>query len=350
MKRKRSGTKAVDGKRKRTKTTSKHVPEVDRLLCNTKVEFCNAVTETKLPSATIPAYENPLYVGKIDLIGATTSYPISPHCMGSNGQRYKRSHELKLKKTTFPESQTSAISIQKQSLLLKCPWCLIKFIERKIHDQHCYCSTSKKKIGSGSCLYFGEFIYNDTKLYQKHILESHIIPQNKDAFRKFDEMEGGDGKKRKKKNVTILNSKMDVVVWVSCPFDDCGLKLKTPRDLVDHLLRRHSPAISVKVQKQPNPNDVVMYPLGFNVVCLASRAQCLVNKNQSTGTYLQFVYNGLSDTEFIQGINYSLITHKKTSTQQSVGLELSLELENHQTVQKEPDCENQRGENNEQAI
>jgi len=177
-------------------------------------------------------------------------------------------------------------------------------LSKKVHGKHCNCKPDKTLTNSSS-LFLEEIVFNDTDLFQEHILAHHIGPQ-------FPELNELEIKGRAKK---VMDKKMDtpISVWINCLFADCGMKLPTARLLIDHLLSQHSQCIMVKVEEPLTEDKLVTmlkYPLGYNTTALANKGQCIKDTGKDGLSYLRFFYDGLLTDEDLKKIKDSSEEHK----------------------------------------
>jgi len=145
-------------------------------------------------------------------------------------------------------------------------------------------------------------LFSDTKKFQEHILNCHISKMGgATELRKIDTESNGQY------FATKLKKKMDIPIWLTCPFGDCAIKIKGPKCMIDHFLRKHSQAITLILDKDKhttideiNDQSGLRWPLGFKTDFIIHRENCLKN-NQNRGLYLCCCYNGISTKEFHLG-------------------------------------------------
>jgi hypothetical protein len=224
----------------------------------------------------------------------------------------KNSRNIQLKTNNKNSSRESTISISTPGIFLKCFWCIMHHIEKSAHDTCCYCILpSSYNKNNEMCL--KSVLYNDAKAFLIHILSSHFEEYGK----RFKDIEA---KNVGKYDVTIINKKLDSVVWLRCPFSDCGIKIKSIRLLLDHMIRRHSETITItfkptipQVLKETScPEDQIInslkWPIGIKASYVINKDECYQEKSKPK--YLQYQYLGLSKRDFTNGLEFSLLKPK----------------------------------------
>lgn len=327
-------SKTIHKSRKRRRTTllEEDVSQIEAQMAQTYIALKPNSGEgviRKEDYNAFPIYTNP-FMYKNTQVARLSS---SPSPLGLPATRSKRSkRHIYLKMSPLPYCSSSWLSSGNQSVerlarraplslrtsttFLKCPWCIIQHLEYTSHNQHCYCVDPDQKPSNKSILCLSEIFYNDTQAYEEHIIKKHFGPRY-DGLGKFAEI---DKMYPSKYAVTKNQMKMATPLGIGCPFTDCGIKVKSGAAMVDHLVRRHSQAISLALD--PTKDDMedlltkdLQWPLGFRTTFIMQREQCL-KKIENRGTFLQCYYNGITTEEFKEGLHYQVVIPRVEPTEE----------------------------------